>query len=101
MYAPDTSRSAKDKDTSRDLDLFEQGKGAEQAMEALKTQAERFAEQIPERMFSPSDVQGYLLLYKKTPGLAVENVGAWVEEQKGKKAMKSGAKVEEKDEGKI
>lgn len=37
----------------------------------------RFAAELPEGRFAPSDVQGYLLLYRKKPREAVNKVGAW------------------------
>ncbi|KAG9690187.1 P-loop containing nucleoside triphosphate hydrolase protein, partial [Aureobasidium melanogenum] len=43
-------------------------------LEALST---RFAEKLPEGKFAPSDVQGYLLLYRKKPREAVDQVEAW------------------------
>ena len=37
----------------------------------------RFADELPEGRFAPSDVQGYLLLYRKKPREAVDKVGVW------------------------
>ncbi|KAG9809777.1 hypothetical protein KCU68_g21176, partial [Aureobasidium melanogenum] len=51
--------------------------------EALLTQDEleglstRFAGKLPEGTFAPSDVQGYLLLHRKKPREAVDQVEAW------------------------
>lgn len=69
--------------------------------EALLTQDElevlstEFADKLPEGKFAPSDVQGYLLLYKKKPREAVGRVEAWrdtklleVAEKKNKPAGK-------------
>lgn len=43
-------------------------------LEVLST---RFADKLPEGRFAPSDVQGYLLLYRKKPRKAVDQVEAW------------------------
>jgi chaperone BCS1 len=45
-------------------------------LEILST---RFATELPEGRFAPSDVQGYLLLYRKKPREAVDKVGVWMD----------------------
>ncbi|KAK6004370.1 hypothetical protein QM012_008232 [Aureobasidium pullulans] len=63
-------------------------------LEALST---RFADELPEGKFAPSEVQGYLLLCRKRPRKAVDQVGAWrdtkllemAEKEKNKPAGKS------------
>lgn len=58
----------------------------------LKDLAKRFSEQIPEEEFSPADLQDYLILHKKDPAGAVNNVQEWIddryEERKRKEAEK-------------
>lgn len=46
--------------------------------EELSTLAKKFAEQIPDGMFSPAEIQGFLLKRKKDPRKAHEEVGKWV-----------------------
>ncbi|KEQ75020.1 P-loop containing nucleoside triphosphate hydrolase protein [Aureobasidium namibiae CBS 147.97] len=47
------------------------------AKEELEDLSVRFAAELPEGRFAPSDVQGYLLLYRKKPREAVDKVGVW------------------------
>ncbi|KAF1346218.1 P-loop containing nucleoside triphosphate hydrolase protein [Delphinella strobiligena] len=57
----------------------------------------RFAEEVPEETFAPSDIQGFLLLHKKDPRIAVAEVGAWREKRLAEmeeKAEKDKAKRE-------
>lgn len=67
--------------------------GAASEEECLKSReeisgiAEKFASKIPAGVFSPAELQGFLLKRKKTPKKALMEVGAWVEamvEQKRK-----------------
>lgn len=46
--------------------------------ETLEKLATEFAARVPEGVFSPAEVQGLLLKYKKQPRQAVEVVEAWV-----------------------
>lgn len=41
--------------------------------------AKSFANQIPSDLFSPAEIQGFLLKRKKDPRRALEEVGVWVE----------------------
>lgn len=43
----------------------------------LDSIAQQFADELPGGTFAPSDIQGYLLLHKKNPRVALEEVGAW------------------------
>jgi chaperone BCS1 len=43
----------------------------------LEKLSSRFAAELPEGKFAPSDVQGYLLLYRKKPREAVDKVSVW------------------------
>ncbi|KAI5807584.1 P-loop containing nucleoside triphosphate hydrolase protein [Peziza echinospora] len=54
--------------------------------------ADAFAAKVPVDIFSPAQVQGYLLRHKKDPRTAVAKVGDWVVE-----AMAEKAKKEEKE----
>ena len=51
--------------------------------------AQQFAEELPEETFAPSDVQGYLLMHKKNPRDAVEQVGAWRDKKLAEAAAKT------------
>jgi mitochondrial chaperone BCS1 len=45
--------------------------------EELSTLAQRFADQVPDGLFSPAELQGFLLKRKKDPRKACEEVGKW------------------------
>ena len=47
--------------------------------EELKTIARDFSLQVPDDMFSPAQIQGFLLKRKMDPRRALAEVGAWVE----------------------
>ena len=47
--------------------------------EQLTEIASQFAEHIPVEEFSPAEIQGFLLMRKKSPRKALEDVQAWVE----------------------
>jgi chaperone BCS1 len=51
----------------------------ELSAEELSGIAQRFARQVPDGLFSPAEIQGFLLKRKKNPRRALEEVGAWVE----------------------
>ena len=63
----------------------------------LENLSTRFAAELPEGRFAPSDVQGYLLLYRKKPREAVEKVRTWRDaklvEMAEKENKSSGKKV--------
>ncbi|OAL46911.1 BCS1-like ATPase-like protein [Pyrenochaeta sp. DS3sAY3a] len=50
------------------------------APEKLEEMARAFADQVPEGRFSPAEIQGYLLMKKRDPVKALEEVGAWRDE---------------------
>jgi chaperone BCS1 len=58
----------------------------------LEVMAEQFANALPDKMFSPAEIQGFLLLHKREPRTALEGVGKWKDEvleakKKGKKVV--------------
>ncbi|TGO53121.1 hypothetical protein BOTNAR_0304g00150 [Botryotinia narcissicola] len=61
--------------------------GEEEILEEgeLKMLAKQFSEHIEDYMFSPAEVQGFLLTRKKAPRKAVEEIGAWVQVTKKSK----------------
>lgn len=46
----------------------------------VREMAKTFAERLPERTFSPAEVQNFLIAHKKAPKKALEVVGVWKEE---------------------
>jgi chaperone BCS1 len=57
----------------------------------LKKIAREFSEQVPDKVFSPAEIQGFLLKRKKDPRKSLQDVGPWVETMVEQK--KSGTKV--------
>jgi mitochondrial chaperone BCS1 len=57
--------------------------------------AKKFAAQVPDAVFSPAEIQGFLLKRKMEPRRALDEVGSWVEEMRGVKVK--GASKEETD----
>lgn len=55
---------------------------------------EEFAAQIPSMTFSPAEIQGFLLKWKRLPEMAVKEAAAWVEKTRAEKQKKA---KEEKD----
>jgi chaperone BCS1 len=51
--------------------------------EELKIMAESFASRIPEDVFSPADIQGYLLARKQDPSRALKEIEIWKDNQMG------------------
>jgi chaperone BCS1 len=48
-----------------------------------------FANKMPEQEFSPAEIQSFLLEYRRSPHMAVENVQEWVvRTREGKRQMK-------------
>lgn len=50
---------------------------------------EEFAALIPSLVFSPAEIQGYLLKHKRNPEAAVKNAAAWLEKTKVEKSKKA------------
>jgi chaperone BCS1 len=69
----------------------EELKDVELSPKELSEEAGKFAEHIPDDMFSPAEIQGFLLKRKKDPRLAVLEVGKWVEGMR--EVKKRGGKV--------
>jgi chaperone BCS1 len=69
MYGPDANGSAP---ADRAVQLPE---------DDLKRLALEFSGQIPNELFTPAQVQGYLLNYRDSPLDALANVGRWVKEE--------------------
>jgi len=50
------------------------------SQDELRKMAEVFADMIPERVFSPAELQSFLIMRKKSPRRALEDVEGWREE---------------------
>ncbi|KAF5667834.1 BCS1 precursor [Fusarium heterosporum] len=57
--------------------------------DSIDSLAEEFAQKVPELMFSPAALQGYLLMYQDDPFGAVSAVDTWVGEQQRIKQTKA------------
>lgn len=57
--------------------------------EELKKISEEFGSLIPEAMFSPAEIQGFLLKRKKMPRKALEDAAGWIEATVKQKEAKS------------
>ncbi|KAI2785947.1 hypothetical protein POX_h09711 [Penicillium oxalicum] len=55
--------------------------------------AQEFASRVPGGVFSPAEIQGYLLKHKDRPERALEEIKEWVEEETKKKNAKMAAKL--------
>ncbi|KAM0244109.1 hypothetical protein ACHAP5_006591 [Fusarium lateritium] len=51
--------------------------------------AEEFTRKVPELVFSPAAMQGYMLMYQDDPLGAVDAIGGWVDEQQSIKEKKA------------
>ena len=40
--------------------------------------AQKFANAVPSGVFTPAELQGFLMMHKQNPGMAVKEVGGWV-----------------------
>ena len=77
----------------------------EEAAKVLKTLSAEFADSLPADLFSPAEVQGFLLKYKRRPREAVREVGGWVrveveKKEEAKRAREKAKGEEEKIAGK-
>ncbi|KAI1875144.1 hypothetical protein JX265_004202 [Neoarthrinium moseri] len=79
----------------------ERPEGTEVSAEIQKLASE-FSNKIPERVFSPAQLQGYLLGYSTSPQLAVYEIQKWVENEtamaKAKKEKEKAAKAKSSDD---
>ena len=66
-----------------------ESKGKEEAM--LRQLAADFATKVPEDEFSPADIQLFLLRYRKSPAMAVQNVQEWVVRARAEKRHTGGS----------
>ena len=66
-----------------------QGEPLSVTADELKNISQNFAHRIPENVFSPAEIQGFLLKRKKTPRKALEEVDAWVDATKKQREANS------------
>lgn len=72
--------------THRQIGLLHHGKSDEE----IAVLAERFAEIMPEKEFTPAEIQNYLLKHKMHPERAIEGLREWVEQTREEKKAISG-----------
>ena len=65
-------------------------------VDKVKDLSETFASKIPEAEFSPAEIQGLLLRYKRSPQRAVDNVAEWVVQTRKDREEKKAAEAEKK-----
>ncbi|PNP84952.1 hypothetical protein FNYG_01776 [Fusarium nygamai] len=65
------------------------GKETTLSIEELKEISQDFGQLIPEGMFSPAEIQGFLLKRKKSPRKALEDASGWIEATVKQKELKS------------
>lgn len=83
--SPKTPSQAK---TENDLTL-KQTEGLDVTTEELRKISLEFGKLIPEGMFSPAEIQGFLLKRKKTPRKALDDASEWIEATIKQKESKS------------
>ena len=76
---PATASSGDEKVSPPTAPKLKDGEEEELSDEHLKVLAKEFADAIPGSVFSPAEIQGFLLKRKKSPRKAVKEVGEWVE----------------------
>lgn len=73
----------------------------EQEVKRIAVLAESFAKKMPEGVFSPAEIQGYLLKHKRNPERAVQEAASWATERIEEKKRKEEEKAEEEKKKKI
>jgi chaperone BCS1 len=77
------------------------GDREEQYRSTIYEFSERFADMIPENKFTPAEIQGFLMSYKRAPRFALERLPTWLRgkipvEMDGKSGRRSKAKGDKK-----
>ena len=73
------------------------GKVSGQLKDSIESLAQSFASKVPENEFTTAELQGYLLIHRKSPEKAVEGVLRWVEqEQAERERRREAAEAEER-----
>jgi chaperone BCS1 len=78
-----STKDAHDDDDEDDISalLFEKPVAETLDRESLRYMAVAFADTLPESIFSPAAIQGFLLTRKREPRRALEEVAAWRDKQ--------------------
>ncbi|KAK4209783.1 BCS1 N terminal-domain-containing protein [Rhypophila decipiens] len=74
----------------------EDAKKKKETIERISNLAEQFAAKIPEREFSPAEIQGYLLKNKRNPEAAVEGAEQFIEDTRKERKEKEAKDEQEK-----
>ncbi|KAJ8082543.1 hypothetical protein PM082_008398 [Marasmius tenuissimus] len=64
----------------------------------IRTCASEFADALPDREFSMAALQGYLMLYKTRPLMAIQEFKAWIEKERSEQAKKQKEKTDKEAE---
>jgi chaperone BCS1 len=80
------------KDALQGIVLPKKAPGAAVELGKLTEIAQQFADALPE-VFSPAEIQGYLLMHKTEPEKAIEEVGNWKDETLEAKKKKKKGKI--------
>lgn len=91
---PSTKKGEIQADYDSEAEEKEREKRRDQIRERVDVLALRFAAEIPEREFSPAEVQGLLLRHKRTPEEAIDAAGTWVAQMRKDKKEKAEQEAE-------
>lgn len=93
MYQADVNSSASWNGKSIEVRTSTEDKKAMRAEDLseveLGTIAGKFADELPEETFAPSEVQGYLLMHKKSPKEALRGILVWRDQTLAERAEKA------------
>ncbi|KAH8805657.1 BCS1 N terminal-domain-containing protein [Xylogone sp. PMI_703] len=83
-----------------DLPDEDLNKNKEQDLVRLEQLSQEFAAKIPSEIFSPAEIQGYLLKWKSSPESAIANADEWVVSMKEQKEKEQKEKEQKEKENK-
>ncbi|KEZ42997.1 putative BCS1 protein [Scedosporium apiospermum] len=89
IYTALDADSSMDSDSPADEVSRESAQKKAAANAAVSALASEFATKIPQYEYSPAEIQGYLLRYKRDPEKAVQNVEKWIMEMREQKRVKA------------
>ncbi|KAF8624314.1 hypothetical protein AX15_005944 [Amanita polypyramis BW_CC] len=72
-----------------------QGQVDGQTKDSMESLAQSFASKVPENEFTTAELQGYLLIHRKSPEKAVEGVLKWVKQERAERERRREAAEEE------
>ncbi|KAF4636083.1 hypothetical protein G7Y89_g2010 [Cudoniella acicularis] len=88
-------KQREEEERKRELEFQEKKRREEEKVKGL---AEEFAQIIPTMTFSPAEIQGYCLKYKRAPEAAVKNAAEWVKTMRTEKIKEKEKKEKEEEE---